>query len=222
MKKTPLNRKSPLKANSTLKQNKPLKTKSPLKQKKPLKVNSSLKRSTFKSKPTPCVTGKALDSERLPRKVRSKGLCGHGRNEDHKRIHSLLVSQGCFVCRMLGLRTKTRLTIHHIDGRNNGKKSDLSEYLVICLCEEHHTPINVCGMAANEISVHGNKRRFKKEVGTEIWCTHQSYKLIDECPPWLNDTQWEEFKSLNDHDGEDQWILYFKQGKRGYVPASQI
>lgn len=197
MKKTPLRRKTPLKSHSTLKR----------------KVES-LSKKIFNE-------GKYSKKDKKKSITKSKGLFGHGRNDDHRRIHGLLCMKGCLACRILGREPATELNIHHIDGRSNGKVNDLSEYLVICLCIEHHAPMNVCGMKQNLLSVHGNKKLFIQEIGTEIWCVHQGYKLINECPPWLTNSLWEEFISLENHESEDQWIQKFQLYSLGFVPVSQ-
>lgn len=195
MKKTPLLRRTPLSQKTALK-SKGFVRKQPVKSDHSVKVTSS------------CV----IEPPKPP--ARSKGLVGHGRTKDHMEIHSLISLTGCFACNYLNIEPKTRICVHHVRGRNNGKLGNVSEYLVIGLCCDHHNLGD-----ASVPSVHGNKKLFTTMIGPETWCVHETYKIIGRRPPWLSECEWESYNQVAGRESQLQWVMRLESCNTGYSLA---
>jgi hypothetical protein len=204
MKKTPLKRKTPLKAKSKLV------AKTPLKSKKGLSKSStfdSCKVAPASKKNVIANPSASSIKKIIPPPKRKYGLVGHGRSNAHTEYHEQLVRQGCFACNILGKKPTSKLCIHHIRGRNKGKKDDRCEWLVICLCWEHHDPSTLTGGCYESPSVHGNKHLFTEVIGYELWCVYESFRSVGRIPPWLAAVDWSEYLSIEDQNEQWVWIL---------------
>lgn len=192
MKKTPLKRKTPLKAKTGLKSTGGFKSIPAIKSTSGAPVQKPS--STLKNKNTVSVRSKS-------------GMKGAGRSDAHKQYHERVISLGCFACNYLGITPSSRLCIHHIDGRNTGKENDYSEWLVVCLCHEHHDPSSLCGASTKGLSVHHNKRLFVQLIGSEKWCVMETFRELDIMPPWLAQEQWGQYLCLTEKDIQENWIV---------------
>jgi hypothetical protein len=195
-----------------------------LKRKTPLKSGSPLKKTAF-NKPKlkniiiPAETALTQEVKRTFRtsSLKKASLAGFGRTDAHKAHHNALVQLGCFACKILQLEPTTRLCVHHVDGRrNNSSPTDVSEFLAFCCCDDHHRPSSMVGTEKNNPSVHFNKREFVKQIGTESWCVHESFRLLCRCPPWLSDEEWLSYLAVTNKDQQEEWIVYYEKRTRGY------
>lgn len=202
-----MKRSAPLSRNSTLKR-------TPLK-----RGNSTLKRTGFKQKSYEEVLAStkekaASKSSEKPRpKLKSYGMTGRGRTAGDKQFHSSIVGLGCFACRVTGRESTSPLQVHHIRGRNKG--NCVSERLCVCLCSEHHDQTTFSGYFNGSVWVpadrslpgpHHAKKRFIEQIGTELWCVHETMRLLNECPVWLTDAQWSEYLALLDQSDQELWL----------------
>lgn len=191
-----------------------LKRKTPLRAKTALKSSASFanKGAKVKLRNVPALDepGAVNDSKeastRRSKHRRGNGLQGVGRTPAQIAHHERVIGLGCFACNALGLEPQSRLCLHHTAGRNKGK-GDTSEWRVICLCVEHHDPSSLCGASTKGLSVHHNRKLFVSEVGSEIWCVHETYKALQSCPPWLGEHLWWAYLELPDRASQETWLL---------------
>lgn len=202
---TPLKTKTSLKTKTQLKTHKPLNTQSVLKNKTPLKVRSVLK-STTSLKSNGSIKSKISVNSTVKKRY---GLVGKGRSVSDVSFHGRLVASGCFSCNYQGVDTPFTLRVHHPRGRNKGK-GDVSEKIALCLCDQCHDP--GAALLPDKLrtlldidapSVHGNKKAFKEQIGSEAWCVLESYKALKENPVWLNQNEWGHYLSLTEKSSQE-------------------
>lgn len=172
----------------------------PLKRKTPLKSKNGFSGPVKKS----LVSQSTLKPKS---QLNKRSLAGTGKTTADIEYHNKVISLGCFACNYLNLEPTTRLCLHHIDGRNTGKKGDYSERKVMCLCNLHHDPSTVCGASTKGISVHHNKKAFIETIGTEFWCVYETHKMCGETPLWITESDWEVYLSLDSRLEQEEWIL---------------
>lgn len=66
-------------------------------------------------------------------------------------------------------------------------------------------------------SVHGNKRLFKAQIGTELWCVHESLRRAGQTPPWFTDEQWSEYLALDDQELATDWLVMFEKQNGAFL-----
>lgn len=182
----------------------------PLKRKTPLKSTCGFKKAAV------IKTAKTSTQLVAFKKGKASSLVGKGKSNAQVEFHSIVVELGCFACNKLGLISKSRLVIHHPRGRNKGKVGDASEWFVICLCYEHHDPSTMCGADMTLPSVHCNKKLFVELVGTERWCVHETYRILDRRPPWIDLAQWNEYLALTKKEDQELYLVDFQNSYAGF------
>lgn len=214
MKKTQLKRSTPLKAKTQLKAKSPLKAKSTFKKSTPLNHSAPLKpkstaakKVSLKDISVPAV--KANSSSR-------RGLSGLGKTKAHEAFIQKAVSLGCMACNRLGLSPISRIVFHHPNGRNKGLRGDVSEAYGFSLCWNHHDPSTACGADNSAPSVHCNKKLFVKLIGTERWCVHETYRNVNECPPWLDIDTWTSYLAICEQEAQEAFLLELERSMNGY------
>lgn len=201
---------SSLKAGKPLSRKTALKTKTQLKAKKPWESKSTFKQTGFKKQ----------DPLKAKKKKTSRGLKGHGRTKTDKQLHGDIVDLSCIACLKIGCDPISRLTVHHPKGRNKGKSGDYSEKWVICLCDQHHGSPGA-PKEASECSVHKNKKAFVELIGTEAWCVHETYRLLNDKPVWLTADEWEFYLDLPDQESQEEWLVMLLQQLRETGPTTE-
>ena len=203
----PLTRKTPLASKSTLKRSGFKATAKPLKSVQGFKGQgfSSFKQKTYEE---------LIEQERKKPKAKNYGLKGKGRSDDDIKLHSAIVATGCFGCQAQGKQTLFPLRIHHLLGRNKGKASDVSEKVVLCLCDQCHDPEAALIPSDQKrfhnltaASVHGNKKLFREVVGDPSWCVLETYKIIGRQPEWLSPNQWYEYFQLQSKTEQESFAI---------------
>ncbi len=189
--------------------------------------NSRLSRKRGLSRKTVIVTRSSLVSKtshqrrtglsrNTPIKASRCGLKGYRRTKEDCDFHAKIVAQGCLPCRVMGRESNpmVALRVHHPEGRNLGKVFDCRERFVFCACDEHHDPSILMHTTKEIGSVHGNKRLFVRQVGTEAWCVHETYRAVRLCPPWLTVSQWEEYLGVQGKSQQEIWLAAWRSNNR--------
>lgn len=126
----------------------------------------TLKRSAFKPR---TATMKSQAFKRTDRKeagavsklrIKSKGMVGRTPTVEEAQFMSDMAEVGCLPCAKDG-NPNSHVSIHHIDGRTKPG----AHFVVISLCAEHHQQDDTDPMG--RISVHGRKKQFVAQYGTE-------------------------------------------------------
>jgi hypothetical protein len=199
---------STLSSNTELKSNSTIKTKTPLQAKTQIKSLSELKsKGTIQS-------GSQLKAASAPKK-RKNSMQGHGRTKTDVAFHSRIVKLGCAACAQELIASPHPLQVHHPEGRSRGAEGDYKERYAICLCSEHHDQRIYGGFhngltwvaADRDIpSVHHAKKSFYDRYGSEHFLVHEQYIALEECPPWLDASEWGEYLTMDDKEEKEIWL----------------
>lgn len=90
-----------------------------------------------------------------------------------KRYHDRMASLGCVACKKMGM-TNTWVSLHHCDGRTK----PWAHWFVLPLCSAHHTDMGVAGV----YSIHGHRKSFESEYGTEKELFAECLSQLDNPP----------------------------------------
>jgi hypothetical protein len=82
---------------------------------------------------------------------------------DQKRFHDMLCQNvGCLPCFQDNGERNTYVSVHHMDGRTK----PLAHWWSLGLCAGHHQKGS--GVNRGLLAIHGDKRAFEREYGTEL------------------------------------------------------
>jgi len=94
---------------------------------------------------------------------------GRGASADEKKHMSRVRALGCIACANVGIETPEEYTlIHHIDG----KTKPGAHYLVLPLCEPHHSRYNLEGF-------HNNPTQWQAKHGSQYALLSQVKEMLD-------------------------------------------
>lgn len=109
--------------------------------------------------------------EAKSKSMKSRGMKGRAPTAAEQVFMDAVAKIGCLPCRKDG-RENLHVSIHHIDGRTK----EGSHFKVLALCAPHHQQDNSDPL--HRISVHGAKKPFEAEYGTQYELLAKSIEII--------------------------------------------